>query len=117
MLALRLFEKAAELGYVPSLSEKCLLLQIAERNPITQEVQKLAEASVHKLATGTHYATDQFKVLPFAEVKEVLPDLAKTASLGMFVLHPIRGLFEVFEWFYVEVGHGYIFGNDESKTG
>ena len=83
-----LFEKAAELGYIPMLSEKCDLLQIAGRDPITPEIQKLAEESSHKLASGTHYTTDQFEALPFAEVEELLPDLMKKASLGMGVLQP-----------------------------
>ena len=83
-----LFEKAAELGYTPSLSEKCLLHQIAEREPITHEIQKLAEESIHRLATGTHYTTDQFKALPFDEVKDILPDLVKSASFEMSTLHP-----------------------------
>ena len=83
-----LFEKAAELGYTPMLSEKCALLQIAGRDPMSPEVQKLAEDSIHKLASGKHYTTDQFEALPFEEVKELLPDLVKQASLGMTLLHP-----------------------------
>jgi len=84
-----LFEKAAELGYIPSLSEKCLLYQIAERNPgELPEVQQLAEANIHKLASGRHYTTDQFAILPFEEVNDLLPDLTKRASLGMSLLQP-----------------------------
>jgi pyruvoyl-dependent arginine decarboxylase (PvlArgDC) len=78
-----LFEKAAEMNYVPTLSENCVLYQIASRDPITPEVQQLAEESIHKLASGTHYTTDQFEVLPFEEVKELLPDLVKRASFNM----------------------------------
>ena len=83
-----LFEKAAELDYIPALSEKCVLYQIAGRDPITPEVQQLAEESIHKLASGTHYTTDQFEVLPFEEVKELLPDLVKHASFNVPVFQP-----------------------------
>jgi hypothetical protein len=83
-----LFEKAAEMNYVPSLSERCDLLQVAEREPLTSEVQKLAEQNIHKLASGTHYTTDHFAALPFAEVQDLLPDLVKKASFEMPVIHP-----------------------------
>jgi hypothetical protein len=83
-----LFEKAAEMNYVPSLSERCALLQLAQRDPLISEVQKLAEESVHKLASGTHYTTEQFGALPFEEVQELLPDLVKRASFEMPLLHP-----------------------------
>ena len=83
-----LFEKAAEIGYTPALSEVCLLQQIAERDPVTSEVEKLAAESIHKLASGNYYRTDQFSALPFAEVKELLPDLIKRASFETSVLHP-----------------------------
>jgi len=75
-----LFAKAAEMNYIPSLSERCDLLQIAQRDPLIPEVQKLAEESIHKLASGTHYTTGQFAALPFEEVQELLPDLVKRAS-------------------------------------
>jgi len=83
-----LFEKAAELRYTLSLSEDCLLRQIAERDPVTPELQKLAEANIHKLATGKHYTTDQFEALPFEEVREFLPDLVKQASFEIPALQP-----------------------------
>ena len=83
-----LFEKAAEMNYISSLSERCDLLQIAQRDPLIPEVQKLAEESIHKLASGTHYTTEQFAALPFEEVQELLPDLVKRASFEMPRIHP-----------------------------
>jgi hypothetical protein len=83
-----LFTKAAELNYVPLLSEVYTLNQIAGREDVIPEIQKLAEESLHKLATGTHYTTDQFAALPFDEVNQFLPELIKKASFEMPVLHP-----------------------------
>lgn len=84
-----LFEKAAELEYIPALSEKCLLFQIAERDPYAMpEMRKVAEGYVHKLATGTYYTTDQFAKLPIEQVKEYLPNLVKQSSFEAPILQP-----------------------------
>ena len=83
-----LFDKAAELGYEPLISEKSTLLKIAGRNPITEEVHQLTVDSLHKLASGKYYTTGQFEVLPFEEVQALLPELVKKASFEMPLLHP-----------------------------
>jgi len=83
-----LFEKAAAMNYVPSLSERCALLQLAQRDPFIPEVQKLAEESIHKLASGKNYTTEQFSALPYEEVQRLLPDLVKRASFEMPKIHP-----------------------------
>ena len=82
-----LFQKASELGYTPLLSEKCVLLQIAGRDPFTEDVRQMAEEGIHKLASGKYYTTDQFESLPFEEVEALLPELVKQASLGIPMLH------------------------------
>jgi hypothetical protein len=87
-LADYLLKKTAEVGYIPSRSEKYELTEMAGRDPVTPEIEKWAEENIHKLASGNYYRTDQFAALPYEEVNELLPDLLKTASLGMPVLNP-----------------------------
>lgn len=83
-----LLKKTAEVGYIPSLTEKYELTELAGQDPITPEIQAWADKNLHKLASGSYYRTDQFASLNYAEVNELLPDLIKTASLGMPVLNP-----------------------------
>jgi hypothetical protein len=87
-LANYLLDTTEGVGYIPSLIEQFDLREMAGRNPMTPELQKFAEQNLHRLANGTYYRTDQFALLDYDEVNEIMPDLMKTASLGMTVLQP-----------------------------
>jgi hypothetical protein len=87
-LANYLLDTAGRVGRVLSLLDQFDLREMAGRNPMTPELQKFAEQNLHRLANGTYYRTDQFASLTYDEVNEIMPDLVKTASLGMPVLQP-----------------------------
>jgi hypothetical protein len=89
-LANHLLDKTTKLGHVLSMAERFELNEWAGRDPYTPEVRELAERHLHKLASGNIYRTDQFTALSLTELQEVLPDLAKTASLGMDMIEPRR---------------------------
>jgi hypothetical protein len=83
-----LMMKSAEIGYVPSLAEKYTLDKLAGRNPVSDDIRRLADDNLHKLASGSVYRTDQFESLPYKEVHDFLPDLMRQASFGLPVLQP-----------------------------
>lgn len=89
-LATHLLEQSVKVGYLPSLAEKYDWDEWAGRDPHTDQLRELAEMNLHKLATGNVYRTDQFVPLNADEMRECLPDLLKTASLGMDVIQPQR---------------------------
>lgn len=89
-LADYLGERAEKVGHLPSLVERYRLDELSGRDPLTETVRQFAERNLHKLATGAVYRTDQFAVLPVDRVEECLPDLLRTASLGMNVIAPER---------------------------
>ncbi len=89
-LAGHLLEQSVKVGHIPSLTEKFRWDEWAGRDPYTTEIQKWAEANLHKLATGNVYTSEQFACLDAAEIRECLPDLLQTASLGMGVIPPQR---------------------------
>jgi len=89
-LAGHLLHKTVKLGYLLSVTEKFELDQWAGRDPYSPEVRALAEHNLHKLASGTVYRSDQFAALPLDELRDVLPDLVKIASLGMEAVDPAR---------------------------
>ena len=83
--------KEAEFGYVPTLQEKYDRAVYREENPVSEDMEKFAEANLHELATGKVYSTFQFEKLAKAaatELRDCLPALVKTASLGTFVPIP-----------------------------
>jgi len=81
---------AVKLGHIPSLTEQYRLDKSAGDDPDTPEILAFVESHLHKLASGSVYTTDQFRCLPVREVREYLPDLLKTASLGLNVIEPHR---------------------------
>ena len=81
---------AVKLGHVPSLTEQYRLDALGGRDPHTPEILAAAESHLHKLASGSVYTTGQFRCLPVDAVRDILPDLLKTASLGMEVMEPQR---------------------------
>lgn len=89
-LASHLLEETVKVGHVPSLSEKFQWDQWAGRDPYTEEIREFAQRNLHKLATGNVYTSDQFSCLSVEEIRDCLPDLLKTASLGMDVIEPSR---------------------------
>lgn len=89
-VANHLLEQAVKVGHVTSLTERFRWNEWSGRDPYTDDVRTLAEKNLHKLATGSVYRTDQFDVLSVEELQELLPDLLKTASLGMNVFQADR---------------------------
>jgi len=85
-LANHLLDKTIKLGHVLSVAEQFELDEWAGRDPYTPELRALAERNLHKLASGNVYRTDQFAALSVDELRDSLPDLVKTASLGMNVV-------------------------------
>jgi hypothetical protein len=83
-----LFEKSAELGCVPTVDEKVEFAVWSGRDPVIDEIEKIAEADIHRLATGNYYRTNQFAAIPFEEISEVLPAVTKKAA---FETHIING--------------------------
>ena len=81
---------AKKLGHVLSMTEQYRLDELSGRDPMTPEIMKQVDARLHKLATGSVYTSNQFLCLPVEAVQEYLPDLMKTASLGMNVMPPQR---------------------------
>jgi hypothetical protein len=81
---------AIKLGHLPSLTEQYRLAELGGRDPIMPEILAFAESHLHKLASGSVYTTGQFRCLPVDAVRDILPDLLKTASLGMAVIEPQR---------------------------
>jgi hypothetical protein len=87
-LANHLLDKTAEIGYIPSLVEQYDLREMAGRDPMIPEMQKYAERNCYRLANGNYYTTNQFATLSYDEIDRCVPDLLKTASLGMPVFQP-----------------------------
>ena len=81
--------KEAEFGCVPSLTEIYERREHRGLDPITAEMEKMAEAHLHELATGKVYFTNQFGELPEKELNDYLPDLVKEASLGTGSIVPV----------------------------
>jgi hypothetical protein len=89
-LSEHLQQAAIKIGHIPSLTEQYQLDEIAGRDPMTPEVQQYVEDHIHKLASGSVYTSGQFRCLSVDEVQEYLPELMKTASLGLGILSPQR---------------------------
>jgi hypothetical protein len=83
-------QQSSERFRIPSLTEQYQLDEIAGRDPMTPEVQQYVEDHIHKLASGSVYTSEQFRRLPVDEVQQYLPELMKTASLGLGILSPQR---------------------------
>jgi hypothetical protein len=81
---------SVKIGYIPLLTEKYRLDELSGHDPDTPEVLEFVESHIHKLASGSVYTAEQFRCLPVSAVEEYLPDLLKTASLGMNVMEPHR---------------------------
>lgn len=89
-LAGYLLQQSVKLGYVPSLSQEFQWNQWSGHDPYTEPLRRYAQENLHKLATGNVYRTDQFANLSLDELQECLPELLKTASLGMNAIQPDR---------------------------
>ena len=80
--------KEAEFGYTPSLPEIYERREHRGLDPITEEMEKFADAHLYALASGKVYSVSQFEALPKEELQNYLPDLVKTASLGTGIIIP-----------------------------
>ena len=89
-IANHLLDQCVKIGHVPSLTEQFQWNEWAGHDPYSDEQRSFAKRNLHKLASGSVYRTDQFSCLGTDEVREVLPDLLRTASLGMNVIEPNR---------------------------